>query len=224
MHIHLPKPLHGWREFLGEVGIIVLGVLLALAFEQIADAVHWRFEVGELRDAMRVELAVDRARNEQNLQQDRCMLARLDAIETWVSNSPTLSRIPNANEPLLWNYHSSTWDLAKGSPATTHFELGERLSYASAYDSVTSEQRYLMDEQQNWDELAASMASADQPQSRALIEREVAIARQHLQGRERNSKFLIEKLNALGIQGDPHGVPVAVNADRLCGTFTPPRS
>ena len=30
MHIHLPKPLHGWRAFVGEVGIIVLGVLIAL--------------------------------------------------------------------------------------------------------------------------------------------------------------------------------------------------
>jgi len=30
MHFHLPKPLHGWREFAGEVGIIVIGVLIAL--------------------------------------------------------------------------------------------------------------------------------------------------------------------------------------------------
>ena len=28
MHVHLPKPLHGWREFAGEVGIIVIGVLI----------------------------------------------------------------------------------------------------------------------------------------------------------------------------------------------------
>ncbi len=28
MHFHLPKPLHGWREFVGEVGIIVVGVPL----------------------------------------------------------------------------------------------------------------------------------------------------------------------------------------------------
>lgn len=27
MDFHLPKPLHGWREFVGEVAIIVLGVL-----------------------------------------------------------------------------------------------------------------------------------------------------------------------------------------------------
>ena len=35
MHFHLPKPLHGWREFAGEVGIIVVGVLIALAAEQV---------------------------------------------------------------------------------------------------------------------------------------------------------------------------------------------
>jgi hypothetical protein len=27
VHFHLPKPLHDWREFAGEVGIIVIGVL-----------------------------------------------------------------------------------------------------------------------------------------------------------------------------------------------------
>ena len=37
MHVHLPKPLRGWREFIGEVGIIVIGVLIALAADQIAE-------------------------------------------------------------------------------------------------------------------------------------------------------------------------------------------
>jgi len=34
MEIHKPKPIHNWREFLKEVGIIVLGVGIALAAEQ----------------------------------------------------------------------------------------------------------------------------------------------------------------------------------------------
>lgn len=42
-HFHIPRPLHGWREFVGEVGIIVLGVLIALGFEQVAS----RFTTGE---------------------------------------------------------------------------------------------------------------------------------------------------------------------------------
>ena len=37
MHFHLPKPLHGWRELIGEVGIIVVGVLIALSAEQLVE-------------------------------------------------------------------------------------------------------------------------------------------------------------------------------------------
>src|SRR5207302_6541644 len=81
MHFHLPKPLHGWRALVGEVGIIVIGVLIALGAEQIVEALHWRSEVAQLRAAMRTELSIDRARTETNLAQDPCMLARLDAIE-----------------------------------------------------------------------------------------------------------------------------------------------
>ena len=57
MHFHLPKPLHGWRAFIGEVGIIVLGVLIALSAGEIVEALHWRAEVAEARRAMAVELS-----------------------------------------------------------------------------------------------------------------------------------------------------------------------
>ena len=33
LHIHRPKPLHGWSEFAGEAGIIVIGVLIARGAE-----------------------------------------------------------------------------------------------------------------------------------------------------------------------------------------------
>jgi len=50
MQFHVPKPLHGWREFAGEVGIIVLGVLIALGFGQLAQAFHDRASANEARD------------------------------------------------------------------------------------------------------------------------------------------------------------------------------
>jgi hypothetical protein len=52
----MPKPLHGWRTFLGEVGIIVLGVLIALAFGQLAQSVHDRIAAAQARDAIRAEV------------------------------------------------------------------------------------------------------------------------------------------------------------------------
>lgn len=50
MHFHLPKPLHGWREFAGEVGIVVFGVLIALGAEQVVGADRVRL----LRDTARI--------------------------------------------------------------------------------------------------------------------------------------------------------------------------
>jgi hypothetical protein len=42
VEIHKPKPIHNWREFLKEVGTIVLGVCVALGAEQTVEWVHWR--------------------------------------------------------------------------------------------------------------------------------------------------------------------------------------
>jgi hypothetical protein len=56
MDIHLPKPIHGWRAFIGEVGIIVLGVLIALGLGQLAESIHENTIAGEARDAVRAEV------------------------------------------------------------------------------------------------------------------------------------------------------------------------
>src|SRR5437763_16355172 len=59
MHFHLPKPLHGWRAFVGEVAIIVLGVLIALAAEQVVETVHEKRVANETRSAIRAEFNED---------------------------------------------------------------------------------------------------------------------------------------------------------------------
>ncbi len=55
MHIHKPKALHGWREFLGEIGVIVCGVLIAIALDQTVEALHHRGEAKEMIRKLREE-------------------------------------------------------------------------------------------------------------------------------------------------------------------------
>lgn len=43
------RPREGWRAFAGEVGVIVLGVLIALAAQQAAEAVNARREAADTR-------------------------------------------------------------------------------------------------------------------------------------------------------------------------------
>ena len=56
-HFHIPKPLHGCREFVGEVGIIVLGALIALAAGQVVEIIHDRQLAADARTNVRAEAA-----------------------------------------------------------------------------------------------------------------------------------------------------------------------
>ena len=58
-HFHLPKPLRGWREFAGEVGVIVLGVLIALICEQIAQSWDWKHKAAAAINDMQSEYGGD---------------------------------------------------------------------------------------------------------------------------------------------------------------------
>jgi hypothetical protein len=57
MQVHLPKPLHGWRAFAGEVGIIVLGVLIALGAGQLLEKWQWDRKADRATELLREEIA-----------------------------------------------------------------------------------------------------------------------------------------------------------------------
>lgn len=87
MQFRLPKPLHGWREFFHEVTIIVLGVLIALALEQLVSSAHDRGSAAATRASIRAELRenlrlmIVRERTEACVQRrTREIAAYLDAI------------------------------------------------------------------------------------------------------------------------------------------------
>jgi hypothetical protein len=55
MEFHKPKPVRSWRELLTEIGIIMIGVLLALGGEQTVEAIHWQHKVDAAAQAMLLE-------------------------------------------------------------------------------------------------------------------------------------------------------------------------
>jgi len=61
MEFHKPKPVHNWRDLFKEIGIIVIGVSIALAAEQMVEYFHWRNEVSIARKALQDEIiSIDR--------------------------------------------------------------------------------------------------------------------------------------------------------------------
>jgi hypothetical protein len=59
MDIHKPKPWRGWPEFVKEIGTIVIGVLIALAGEQLVEQLHHAEQARLAEHAMRLELGED---------------------------------------------------------------------------------------------------------------------------------------------------------------------
>jgi hypothetical protein len=85
LEIHKPKPWHGLREFLKEYLIIVVGVLTALAAEQVVQRTEWAQKVSAAEDAMRHELLFDDGPQVyQRAAMHYCLQARLDGIRAAV--------------------------------------------------------------------------------------------------------------------------------------------
>jgi hypothetical protein len=216
MRFHLLKPLRGWREFLGEVGIIVLGVLIALGAQQVVEGINEREAVAQLRTALRAELADDRGRWENMRASDRCTLQRLHALDRWAATAPAGARIERAYRLLLWNMHSSAWDIAKTSPATVHIPLDERLTYADLYAAIDNWREYLAEERANAIELSSLVASGDQAESRRQIPLHVAKARLFLRRRAENYPYFFTRFDALRIRPDESQLTIARDPKALC--------
>src|SRR5438874_12581463 len=122
MHFHLPKPLHGWRAFVGEVGIIVVGVLIALGAEQSVEALRWRSEVGQFRTAVDHELGRNLGLYLEIMRQRPCVTRRLTELERFLANSRAGGEDRLAypiGRPNYYSQYLSVWD-NRGAEVAEH--------------------------------------------------------------------------------------------------------
>jgi len=82
MDVHKPKPVHSWREFLTEVGTIVLGILIALSLEQMVETWRVHRQYREAREAIREELGFDAFNIMRRRAAAPCIARRIQEIGT----------------------------------------------------------------------------------------------------------------------------------------------
>jgi len=80
MEIHRPKAAHSWREFLIEIGTIVLGILIALGLEQSIEALRERHLAHEAQDAIDAEMRSDLDLIAARLSRQACIERRLSEV------------------------------------------------------------------------------------------------------------------------------------------------
>lgn len=142
MEFHIPKPWHGPRELLKEIGIIVIGVAIALAGGQTVEWLHRGAEVRETRAALHDEIATDAAIAAHSIEAAHCYAAQLNAGDAWAHGGPRPPEYSLAVLAML----STTWETVK-TGAVTHMPLRERLSLAAFYNGVSQHQRIIVAEQ-----------------------------------------------------------------------------
>jgi hypothetical protein len=155
MHLHLPKPLHGWRELAGEVGIIVVGVLIALGAEQVVQTIHGNAQVHAFRGAVDDELAYDLGSYKQRLLLGPCVRARLAELDQVIAQDRAGRPIRMhglSRWPVSFSLRTSVWAGRTGE-VEARMPLQTRLAYASIYDDLANYDVHRVDERNAWQEL-----------------------------------------------------------------------
>lgn len=154
---HHPHPVHSWPEFLREIGVVVIGVLLALGAEQIAEAFHWRHEVEAEREALRGEVRYNLASAAFRQSQQPCIDARLKQIAEVFrrhAHGEALGLKGPVARPPLWTGTQGSWDIAVAGQALGHMTQKEKLAFSDAFSTYRRFAQLRNDEDEEWRKLA----------------------------------------------------------------------
>lgn len=132
MDIHKPKPVHGWRELVKEIGIIVIGVVIALGAEQAVEALHWKYQV----DAGEAALKVAFLREIDNIAlrdvQSDCIAQRLSFLSQTVERASESGRLPAIQaigHPPFTPWTIGAWDALVANDTVSHLPRKKMLDY-----------------------------------------------------------------------------------------------
>ena len=86
MKLSMLRPREGWRAFAGEVGVVVLGVLLALGAQEIAETIDDRSEAAATRESLANEIEESLAVLELRKAAQPCIDRRLTELRAIVND------------------------------------------------------------------------------------------------------------------------------------------
>ncbi len=144
-------PPHGWRAVWWELGIVTLGVLIALGIGEIAEAVRWKVRVNSSMAAMRTELSENHFNVVERRAYQQCLVNRLSQIGQVLRDarrSGILPHIDKVGGPALRLTQSSAFEVAKSEGVLLHMDKKQARDFASIY-GVFELYRTLADEEQN---------------------------------------------------------------------------
>ena len=141
LEIHKPKPVHSWREFVNEVGVIVIGIAIALSGEQLLEAIHWKHKVEGAEQDLRKELADSLSYAVEQQQMHRCVSDYLDLLQNAILryDSETINKLHGIGIPFdAHPWRSSSWTAALNGQVADHLPHDKVAAYSIAFRLVTA--------------------------------------------------------------------------------------
>jgi hypothetical protein len=109
LEIHKPKPSHTLREFLSEVAVVLLGIVIALAGEQTLLSLESRHKIRLVAEEMRQEISGDDGPQAlERIALSKCVDSTLDAIRGLAERNAGRSAILDSIARFATPLH--TWD------------------------------------------------------------------------------------------------------------------
>jgi hypothetical protein len=201
------KPPHGWNAVAWELGIVTLGVVIALAAQQVVEGIHWRSEMRDFRTAVKAEISDNLATYPYRNGTNRCLVGRLDELQRWLDSwraGRPLRLTAPIGMPTSLVVRTTVWD-SRDPETVSRMPLTEKLEYGSLYTEFANAEVHRLDERAAWVGLgdydgATELDHQDLMRLQGLITR----ARLRLRRIDTNSVRFIKRATTLGIRPVPN--------------------
>ena len=213
MEVHKPKPWHGWREFLKEYLIIVVGVLTALAAEQAVQALHHREQLARTREVLRAEMG--RMLGEALLSDrgERCKLVQVSEYDAWARGGTK----PGYHPSTFTTLRGSVWEEARAGGVVAFMDIDERLAFGRFYGNAANISSLVETQRELGRRLEGfrHLDTLDRPDGQALL-REVGAYRGLMRAMISNTPQLVALARQEGVTPTPPPAAQRKVVDDLC--------
>ena len=148
--MRFPKLGRGGRNFLREVVIIVLGVLIALALEQMASNWRDRQRVNAMQASMNEELADFAEVFAIRMQVRGCITGKLDALDALLARPGARGPWRNVDRPPFFFSSRGAWNSDASDLLSRHIGPDRLRLYGESYQGMEQFMAIAEEEQNHW--------------------------------------------------------------------------
>lgn len=212
-HLHVPKPIHGWKQFFNEVAVIAVGIAIALGGEEVVTAWNEHRTADKSFEAIKDEVEVNLGRMQARIMTADCIDGRLDEIAAYVEHPEGKKRPTWVGRPQVWAMQTSAVGAARSYGSLTVLPREEQMTIATVYSSMEQFADIEKDEQWAWAELRSIT------EDREITDSDKASLRQAIQ-RARYAAWLIRTTADQAIQEaraiEVKPVPIGDGSQSVC--------